>query len=78
MILFSLTHSLLKIIIILGDSKWLRINMATMCENLCGWDRGDICMTFHMRAFDFLYHCKLTVPMPGYELSNKCQLYPTT
>jgi hypothetical protein len=27
--------------------------MATMCENFCGWDRGDICMTFHMRAFDF-------------------------
>jgi hypothetical protein len=31
-----------------------------MYENLCGncvngeWDRVDICMTFHKRAFDFL------------------------
>jgi hypothetical protein len=22
---------------------------------LCGWDRDDICMTFHKRAFYFLY-----------------------
>jgi hypothetical protein len=26
---------------------------------LCGWGRVDICMTFHKRAFDFLYHCTL-------------------
>jgi hypothetical protein len=35
--------------------------MATMYENLCGncvggrWCIGDICMTFHKRAFDFFY-----------------------
>jgi hypothetical protein len=39
--------------------------MATMCENLSGNCVGgvvvDICMTFHMRAFDFfLQHCTLT------------------
>jgi hypothetical protein len=22
---------------------------------LCGWGRVDICMTFHMRAFDFFF-----------------------
>jgi hypothetical protein len=22
----------------------------------CGWGRVDNCMTFHMRAFDFVYH----------------------
>jgi hypothetical protein len=27
--------------------------MATMYENLCGNCVGDICMTFHARAFDF-------------------------
>jgi hypothetical protein len=26
-----------------------------MYENLCGWGRFDIGMTFHMRAFDFFY-----------------------
>jgi hypothetical protein len=41
--------------------------MATMYENLCGncgWDRVDrvdICMTFHMRAFDFFYTIDLTI-----------------
>jgi hypothetical protein len=48
---------------ILGDSKWLRINMATMYESVCGncvsvvgWGRVDICMTFHMRAFVFFLY----------------------
>jgi hypothetical protein len=26
---------------------------------LCGWGRADICMTFHMRAFDFFIHTYL-------------------
>jgi hypothetical protein len=39
---------------------WLWINMSTMYENvgmwqLCGWGRVNICMTFHMRAFDFFF-----------------------
>jgi hypothetical protein len=34
----------------------------------CGWGRVDNCMTFHMRAFDFVR---------DYELLKKCQLYPT-
>jgi hypothetical protein len=30
-------------------------------EQLRGWGRVDICMTFHMRAFNFfLFHCTLT------------------
>jgi hypothetical protein len=31
---------------------------------LCGWDRVDICMTFHRRAFDFFFvplHVDLTI-----------------
>jgi hypothetical protein len=46
---------------------------------LCGWSRVDICMTFHMRAFDFFFitlHINLT-KLRDYELSKKCQLYPT-
>jgi hypothetical protein len=35
-------------------------NYARKCMwQLCGWGRFDICMTFHKRAFDFLYHCTL-------------------
>jgi hypothetical protein len=37
---------------------------------VCGSGRVDICMTFHKRAFDLFY----TI---DYELSKKCQLYPT-
>jgi hypothetical protein len=30
---------------------------------LCGWGRVDICMTFHMRTFDFFItlHINLTI-----------------
>jgi hypothetical protein len=47
---------------------------------LYGWDRVDICMTFHTRAFDFFItlHINLTISKLGdYELSKKCQLNPT-
>jgi hypothetical protein len=48
---------------------------------LCGWGTIDICMTFHKRALDiFLYHCTLIwqfSKLRDYELSKKCQLYPT-
>jgi hypothetical protein len=27
---------------------------------LCGWGRVDICMTFHMRAFDFFFYIVCT------------------
>jgi hypothetical protein len=36
---------------------------------VCGWDRVDICMIFHKRAFDFFF-----IPLRNYELSKKCQL----
>jgi hypothetical protein len=39
---------------------------------LCGWGIVDICMTFHLRAFDFQFS-----KLRDYELSKKCQLYPT-
>jgi hypothetical protein len=43
-----------------------------------GWGRVDICMTFHMRAIDYFIplHVDLT-KLRAYELSKKCQLYPT-
>jgi hypothetical protein len=31
---------------ILGDSKWLWINMAAMYETLCEWGKFDIGMTY--------------------------------
>jgi hypothetical protein len=38
--------------------------MATMYENLCGWGRVDICMTFHMRAFFFItLHVNLRIAL---------------
>jgi hypothetical protein len=48
-----------------------------MYENLCGWGRVDICMTFHKRAFDFYYtyHCTLTLPRPP-RYNDRLLVYP--
>jgi hypothetical protein len=35
-----------EVIHLLGDSKWLWINMATVYENLCGNSVGRIDLTF--------------------------------
>jgi hypothetical protein len=72
-------------VIILGDSKWLWIIMATMYENLCGNCVGDVELTFvwhfiSVHLIFFLYHCTMIwqfSKLRGYELSKKCQLYPT-
>jgi hypothetical protein len=40
---------------------------------------GGVELTFHKRAFDFFIplHIDLTIFKIDYELSKKCQLYPT-
>jgi hypothetical protein len=37
---------------------------------LCGWGRVDICMAFHMHAFEFFISLHI-------DLTMKCQLHPT-
>jgi hypothetical protein len=56
-----------------GYGDWVIVdkysNYVRKCMwQLYGWDRVDICMTFHIRAFDFFNNIAL---------SKKCQLYPT-
>jgi hypothetical protein len=31
---------------------------------LCGWGRVDICMIFHMRAFDFFIPLQIELTIP--------------
>jgi hypothetical protein len=40
---------------------------------LCGWGRVDICMTFHMRVFEFFYTelLKMTVVQVGVKTEYK-------
>jgi hypothetical protein len=39
-----------EVIHLLGDSKWLWINMATLYENLCGNSVGRIDLTFLLQV----------------------------
>jgi hypothetical protein len=40
--MYDMVTLLVRLSDILGDSKWLWINVAAMYENLCGWGRFDI------------------------------------
>jgi hypothetical protein len=59
---------------ILGDSKWLWMDVAAIYENVCGE------LTFHMRAFDFFIPLQIDltfVKITCLWTAKKCQLYPT-
>jgi hypothetical protein len=56
--------------------------MATMYENvgmwhLCGWNRVDICMTFHKPAFDFFIplHVDLTIFKIHSKTNDRLEFY---
>jgi hypothetical protein len=44
---------------------------------LCGWGRVDICMTFHMRAFDFFF-CSTVSEFENFLLCERILINVTT
>jgi hypothetical protein len=47
------------------------VNYVRKCMwQLCGWGKVNICMTFHMRAFDFFLYLPLHIDLTIFKIAR--------